>query len=126
VRKFTNKLRSNKHKDKETARLFHKCINSRAFKRLDKYRNCALHRRHVYFHEHGLANTLRESSGYVESTTVNFVRVARILCDNPYDIKPKIRQKREIPDFMIDMYEKITNHISKILDMTKKEMKGVN
>ncbi len=116
-KKLNNKLQGNQHKNKRVAKILKQCLRSHPLQRLDKYRNCVLHRRHIYFNE-SIAGS-KGSAGYAAIATGDVQVVVRVLCDNPYDIKPSINYKHGIPDFMIDMQQKITNYISQILDVTE-------
>jgi len=118
-KKLNGKLQGNQHKNKRVAKIFNQCFCSHPFRRLDRYRNCALHRRHIYFNE-SIAGS-RGSAGYTAIATGDVQVVVRLLCDNPYDIKPSINYMYGIPDFMIDMQKKIMVYISQILEVTKQE-----
>lgn len=109
-KKVNTKLQGNQHKDKEVAKLFRCCLSSHDFRRLDKYRNCALHRRHVYVEE-----TFAGISGSRGYTTGETQRVVHYVCDDAYNTKPSVEQKREIPDFMEKMRDNIVKHIVQIL-----------
>ena len=110
-KKLNGKLQSNEHKGKEVAKLFNQCLRTHDFKRLDKYRNCALHRRHVFFSEAivGFSGSPGYATGEI-STAVHY------LCDDPDNILPSTVQKREIPEFMENMQSKIMFNIEQILD----------
>ncbi len=114
-KKLDGKLQSNEHKGKKVAKLFQQCLKTYDFKRLDKFRNCVLHRRHTYFSEKFLGD--RGSRGY--TTIGETQRAVHYLCDDPYTITPSIYYKREIPDFMEKMQSKIMFNIEQILDAIK-------
>jgi hypothetical protein len=95
------------------------CCKSRPFKNLDKYRNCSLHRRHIYTEEQCLSSTVTRSAGYsIGSTEDTSNIVKRLICDDPYDPKPKLTQERAIPDYMIETKAKIYKYIIEILKAT--------
>ncbi len=110
-KKLNGKLQSNEHKDSEVAKIFLKCRRGYAFRRLDKYRNCALHRRHVYFSESFVGGS--GSPGY--TATGEMQRAVHYLCDDPYVTKPSVKQKIEIPGSMKKMRQEIVNYIVHIL-----------
>lgn len=91
-----------------------RCVRSRPFKNLDKYRNCSIHRRHIYIEEEH--KKVRRSAGYRTSTTeTKQDKVVRTICDDPYDLVPKTTQKRIIPDYMQQTMRKILMNIVNIV-----------
>jgi hypothetical protein len=99
--------------------LFNKIFNSIAFKNLYKYRNCSLHRRHIYLQQ--APGPIRGSRGYPFSTTQDNISpgVIRKLCDDPYSMRPKVDQNRLVPDYLEGMQKnlliKMESIIKKIL-----------
>lgn len=102
------------HKDTQIQKNFAKCFNSREFKNLDHYRNCSIHRRHIYFEEQLM--TTHHQPGYsVTTSTSNTTTVVRTICDNPLDLKPKTKQKRKVPEYLEKNRDKISLYIIKII-----------
>jgi hypothetical protein len=95
---------------------FTQCLNSNAFKNLDKYRNCSIHRRQIYIEEE--TRLRRGTAGYGSSATGQTVSVIRTLCDDPMALAPRMSQKRRVPDYMKTTRENIMNHIEAILQKT--------
>ncbi len=89
------------------------CLKSNAFKNLDAYRNCSTHRRQIYIKEE--VKIVKHTAGYHTTTTGPVDSLVRIICDNPLDMTPQVRQRREIPQFLDYTKEKILNHIETIL-----------
>ena len=59
---------------------------------------------------------VRHTEGYVVSSTQdNLQEVIRIICDNPYDINPKIKQERQIPEYLEKTKIYILNEIKQII-----------
>lgn len=92
---------------------FTQCLNSNAFRNLDKYRNCSTHRRQIYIEEE--TKTRRGTAGYGSSTTGPVISVIRTLCDNPMDLSPRTSQKRRVPEYMKATRDKIVKQIQGIL-----------
>jgi hypothetical protein len=92
------------------------CSKCRAFKNLDRYRNCSTHRRQIYVKEE--VKLVRHPAGYQTITTGDNITVERILCDNPLDVTPKTAQQRKIPLYLQTTRNQIFAHIEKILDVT--------
>lgn len=90
--------------------------NSNTYKNLDKYRNCSLHRRHIFFEE--VKISVSRSAGYRISTTGRSEsETIRYLCDDPFKLVPKVSQKREVGEYCEKTYNKITELLAKILDL---------
>ena len=95
-------------------RHFTKLRNSYAFKNLNKYRNCSLHRRQIYIKEK--FEVVRHTEGYATSSTrKNISTVVRIICDDPYDMNPKINQNRILPNYLERTKNKIITYLIKII-----------
>jgi len=92
---------------------FLKIEKSRAFKNLHKYRNCSVHRRQIYIQEE--TGSIRHTPGYSVSSTGPVPKIVRTLCDDPYDIRPKIIQNRIIPDYLEDLINNIEKEIQNII-----------
>jgi hypothetical protein len=86
-----------------------RCQNSRAFKNLQRYRNCSIHRRQIYV-EHTEIRTI-VTSGYNRAGTYPGFTFRRILCDNPLVLTPTIKQERSIPEYLEDTLNSILVHI---------------
>jgi len=112
-----SKLQGNKYKDKTIAKKFDECIKSKAFKNLERYRNCSTHRRQIFILEE--MKKVKGTAGYQVSSTAPVTTVVRTLCDNPLELNVKVEQKRIIPDYMIKTKNKILEYINNILGETK-------
>lgn len=89
---------------------------SRAFTNLNKYRNCSLHRRHIYFEEESIS--VKGSEGYGKSTTDRSIsETERYLCDDPFTHTPRITQRREVVSYCEKTYNKISTLLGKVLDI---------
>lgn len=117
--RVNQKLQSGAYKASKISKKFADCIKSKAFKNVDRYRNCSTHRRQIYIEE--ITKSVRGTAGYQSSTTGPLVTVVRMLCDNPLELNPKTEQKRRIPEYMIKTREKILYYIEEML----KEIKAV-
>lgn len=96
---------------------FKDCRNSYVFKHLDAYRNCSTHRRQIYIKEE--VKIVKHTPGYRTTSIGSVEGVERIICDNPLELTPLVKQQRRIPVFMEDTSNKILNHIIKILKNTE-------
>jgi len=96
---------------------FADCIRSKAFKNLDRYRNCSTHRRQIYMTEE--TKSVKGTAEYKSSTTGGIVTVVRTLCDNPLKLSPRTTQNRRIPKYMADTRDKILRHIELIVRETR-------
>lgn len=111
-----SKLQGNKYKESAVAKKFAECAKSKAFKNLDRYRNCSTHRRQIYIEEE--IKKVKRTAGYQSSSTGPVITVVRTLCDDPLVLNPKTSQNRRIPTYMIKTRDKILQHIEQILKET--------
>jgi len=112
--KVKGKLGGNTFKSKEISKQYDKCFKSNAFKNLEKYRNCSIHRRQIYIEE--TFTGVRRTPGYSISTTDGTsTTVSRILCKDPLKPTPTIDPKRIIPDYMIKNKKKVVERILGII-----------
>lgn len=96
-------------------RQFHKIKNGYAFRNLDKYRNCSLHRRHIYFQTK--SKSVRGSNGYsISATGTHFCETKRYLCDDPLKLPPKIDQKRGVGKYCGKTFNKIMELMEVVVD----------
>ncbi|MHA1290991.1 MAG: Cthe_2314 family HEPN domain-containing protein [Candidatus Thorarchaeota archaeon] len=111
------KLSGNALKAKDVSKKYDKCSKSRAFKNLEKYRNCSIHRRQIYIEEICETKSVRRTAGYtaVSTTESSSTVVTRILCDDPLTQNPKTSQERKIPKYMVDIKDSVIESIIKIL-----------
>jgi len=87
-----------------------KVLNSTTFKHLDRYRNCSTHRRQIYLEER--TTTRKATSGY--NATGPVTTVLRLICDNPYDLNPKVTKTRELQKYCTRMLALAAAQISRI------------
>ena len=58
----------------------------------------------------------QEAPGYPSVTRTGMEKpIVRIICDNPKELKPDIRQQRKIPEYLEKLKEKTHDNIRKIL-----------
>ena len=95
------------------------CYKSRPFSNLYKYRNCSTHRRQIYIEETMASLKIKGTKGYPQSSTGDIEVVKRVICDDPLDLIPKIKQKRDIPTYLEETKDKILNHIENIIKRTE-------
>jgi len=112
-----SKLQGNRYRQSGIAKKFAECVRSKAYKNVDRYRNCSTHRRQIYIQEE--IKTVKGTAGYRTSSTGPIVTVVRTLCDDPYALSPKIDQRRKIPEYMEKTRRNILSQIEKILKETK-------
>ncbi|MCF8297103.1 MAG: hypothetical protein K9H48_16485 [Melioribacteraceae bacterium] len=117
--KISKKLEQN-HLNSELQKLFQKIQKSRAFKNLNKYRNCSVHRRQIFMEEK--TEKFRRTQGYNVSTSGPVNKTVRVLCDDPYAIKPKTDKKREVPDYLEELERRIISDLEKIIKILSKEL----
>ncbi|HOT73344.1 MAG TPA: Cthe_2314 family HEPN domain-containing protein [Anaerohalosphaeraceae bacterium] len=112
-----NKLGGNAYLNTEIYKKITKCYKSRAFKNLENYRNCSIHRRQIYIEEVCETKNIRRTAGYNSTATTNnaTIVVTRTLCDNPLTQKPQIKQKRIIPAYMAETQTNIIKSIKEIV-----------
>lgn len=104
----------NRHRNTRIQQLFDQCSRSRAFKNLDRYRNCSTHRRQIYILEE--TRLVRHTAGYDDSTTTGpKIQIVRLLCDNPLVLNPKLQQNKSIPGYMEDTLKKTLFYVEEIL-----------
>lgn len=119
------KLGGTVHKDLEVSIRYNKCFKSRAFKNLEKYRNCSTHRRQIFIVELCETKSVRRTAGYPSTATTDSTSIAttdststivtRTLCDDPLTQKPKIEKKRIIPQYMVETQNSIIKSIKEII-----------
>lgn len=90
-----------------------KCIKSNSFKNLERYRNCCLHRRHIYMEE--VTQTVRGTLGYYSTSAVSQTVIIRVLCDNPLTPSTSTKQRRNAPEYMERVQANIFAYIERIL-----------
>lgn len=95
---------------------FAKCLRSHPFTNLAAYRQCSLHRRHICFEETTTRTSMQ--AGYQSDTGGGSLTVARCLCDNPRDTKPKMTRHRMIPEYLQETRDKVFAQIERILSST--------
>jgi len=113
-------VKSKLHSRQNASRIqkrFERCFSSKAFKNLDRYRNCSTHRRQIYMKEE--TKSEKGTAGYKSSTTGTVVTVVRTLCDNPLVLSPRTSQNRRIPKYMAETRDKILRHIELIVKETR-------
>jgi len=112
--KVKDKLQANQYLTSKVSKAYKDCYKSRAYRNLDKYRNCSNHRREIFIEE--VYRSVRRTAGYNTTSTGGSSRtVTRILCDDPLTHYPKIKRKRKIPDYMVETKQKIEKFIVQIL-----------
>lgn len=91
---------------------------SAAFKDLNEYRHCCTHRRQVFVLKdvEQITHTSSATSGYQyydmgSKETV----VHRYLCSNPWDVRPRVRDKRVVVEFNKSMLNKIERRLTTIV-----------
>jgi cell fate (sporulation/competence/biofilm development) regulator YlbF (YheA/YmcA/DUF963 family) len=89
------------------------CLSSKAFRNLERYRNCSMHRRAIYIEEE--VRTVRGTTGYRSASSSVIQEVVRTICDNPLVATPKTSQNRLIPQYMEDTKESILKHVEDIV-----------
>lgn len=91
---------------------FEKLIKSRPYFNADKYRNCCLHRRHIYIE---LSSTTKKiSKGYTTSGPLSIKIWA--ICDDPLVVKPTVKKNRVIPTYLTENKNKTKELIRKVID----------
>ena len=73
-----------------------KIVKKRYFINLRKYRHCSTHRRQIFIKES--SERIPSEYGSSDEITVagTYEITTRTLCDNPYELNPKIKQEREV------------------------------
>jgi hypothetical protein len=67
-------------------------LNSRAFTQLEEYRHCSTHRRPPFILTWTISSSVTGTPGYAYSaSSQGTTLVARDICTNPWDLKPKAR-----------------------------------
>lgn len=98
-----------------------KCLDSKAFKNLERYRNCSVHRRQICIFEDSTSTKI--TPGYSSSVASNIQSVVRTLCDNPYELNPKKRNTKTIPLYLQNNKTTIMRYIVDILKEIENEMR---
>jgi hypothetical protein len=93
-----------------------KCLQSKAFKRLEEYRHCSTHRRPIYIEKAIHSISISGTAGYYGGTSTTSTRVFRYLCRNPWDLIPIVDDSRPVIVFCADSSRKIEWHIASILN----------
>ena len=95
-------------------RAFHSCFRRNAFKNLDRYRNCLLHRRQIYVKTE--IHLEQHSAGYQTTTTRDTETVVRVLCDNPLDPTSRTTQRRRIPEYLERTRDRVFQDVETVLN----------
>lgn len=115
-KKIEQKLHSPRHMGTRLQQEVSTCLNSFAFRNLDRYRNCSTHRRQIFIREQSLRLTTTETPGYKTTSTGPVTSIRRVICENPLEVNPKIGQQRQIPQYMIENQTKILEFVSDIFN----------
>ena len=75
--------------------LYQRLSKSRHFKNLRNYRNCSTHRRRIMMKQD--AHNISVTSEYSQTGPIR--SVLRLLCDDPLELNPKTKQKRELEKY---------------------------
>lgn len=86
---------------------------SRVFTSLDRYRNCCLHRRHIYIR--GEQRRVDHAPGY--SATGPVATITWLIADNPLDLQPSVLQNRQIPDYLQRSFNTLQPQLEAVLQM---------
>jgi hypothetical protein len=90
-------------------------LKSRAFKHLEEYRHCSIHRRPVYIETMTSQTRTSGTPGYATVGTVLQITVKRYLCTNPWHLRPNIDKKREIGIYCDELLEKIEAYVDRVI-----------
>lgn len=86
------------------------CRRSRAFKNLEEYRHCSIHRRQVFI----LTRKTEVTGTRAYSAGISIITAERYLCKNPWDLQPKVDDKRPVVGYcerLLGSIEKCTKTI---------------
>ncbi len=113
-----NKLGARQYQNTPIKKAYDRCVKSHHYKNLEKYRHCSTHRKHVYVKEEFSGHMETPGYGQVASTanaSPEITSIRRLLCDDPYDPRPRITRNRLVPDYLIETKDKLIISIIEII-----------
>ena len=90
------------------------CLRSDAFKHLEEYRHCSMHRRQVFIETRIHITSTTGTRGYYAGTSRTTVE--RYICKNPWDLQPKVDDKRPLVEYCEHLLQFIERRIRTIID----------
>ncbi len=93
--------------------------NSSAFKDLNEYRHCSTHRRQIFIQREitRVNQTLFGTPGYnLQYSASEAVSVRRYLCNNPWQLKPRVNRDRSVGIFGQELLRKIERRMITIVN----------
>ena len=90
------------------------CQRSAAFKNLEEYRHCSIHRRQVFIETRTHTTSITGTRGYYVGTSRTTVE--RYICKNPWNLQPTVDDKRPLVEYCEHLLQSIERRISTIIN----------
>jgi len=90
------------------------CRKGDAFKNLEEYRHCSMHRRRVFIETRTHTMSTTGTRDYYSYAGTSVTTVERYLCRNPWDLHPKVDDKRPVVgycEYLLQAMERRMNTI---------------
>lgn len=91
-------------------------LRSEAFTALEEYRNCSIHRRHIFIEVETVTRSSTGSRGYSTVSTEPHTDVNRYLSINPWDLRPRTDKKRPVAEYCEKLLAKLQGRIDKVVN----------
>jgi len=92
------------------------CRRSDAFRNLEEYRRCSMHRRRVFIETSTHKIDKTGTRDYYNYTGSSITTVERYLCKNPWDLQPIVDDKRPVVGYCEHLLQAIERRIRTIID----------
>lgn len=104
-------------KDTPLERAVNNCRRSEAFKTLEEYRHCSMHRRQVYIETKRHTTDISGTRGYDSATSLQRqITFESNLCNNPWDLAPVVDYQRPVVKYCEHLLQAIERRINTIVN----------
>ena len=114
-KQVANKLKSSLQ-DTLLEKAVNNCRRCNAFKNLEEYRHCSMHRRRVFIETRTYTKSTTGTRDYYNYAGSSITTVERYLCKNPWDLQPIIDDKRPVVEYCEHLTQAIERRIRTIID----------
>lgn len=115
-KQVANELRS-RARDTPLERAVNNCRSDGAFKTLEEYRHCSMHRRQVYIETRRHTTDITGTRGYDSATSLQRqITFESHLCNNPWDLTPVVDYQRPVAKYCERLLQTIERRIKTIIN----------
>lgn len=92
------------------------CLKSDAFKNLEGFRHCSMHRRRVFIETRTHTTSTTGTRDYYNYAGTSVTTVERFLCKNPWDLQPRVDGKRPVVGYCEYLLQAIERRMNTIVN----------